>query len=169
MRLIRKQKNRRLYDTVERRNVTLQELAATIGAGESIRVEDGTTGEDLTRSVLLQIVLEQEQPAGALLSQPFLEALIRLNNHPTRTLASGYLEASMAAFERQQSELMRRWQAAAGEHPAAAALAGAAQEGLKSWMSLQRTLFDLWSGRGPDDKAEEDDGPDGQDDDRRED
>lgn len=155
MRLIRKQKNRRLYDTVDRRNVTLQELAALIGAGESIRVEDGTTGADLTRPVLLQIVMEQEGPGAAVLSRSFLEGLIRLYNNPARLLAGSYLEASMAAFERQQEELMRRWQDTAGENPAAASMAEAAQEGLRSWMSLQKSLFELWSGRTSDDKKED--------------
>jgi polyhydroxyalkanoate synthesis repressor PhaR len=96
MRLIRKQKNRRLYDTVDSRNVTLSELAEIIGSGESVRVQDGTSGEDLTRSVLLQIVLEQEGPGAAVLSQSFLESLIRLYNNPMQLLASGYLDGWLA-------------------------------------------------------------------------
>ena len=63
--------------------------------------------------------------------------------------ASGYLDASMAAFERQQSELAQRWQAAGSVGNPATGLAEAAQEGLKSWMSLQRSLFDAWTGRTP--------------------
>lgn len=149
MRLIRKQKNRRLYDTVDSRNVTLAELAEIIGSGESVRVEDGASGEDLTRSVLLQIVLEQEGPGAAVLSQSFLESLIRLYNNPMQLLASGYLDASMAAFERQQSDLAQRWQTAATTGDGSSGLADAAQEGLKSWLSLQRSLFDAWTGRGP--------------------
>ena len=157
MRLIRKQKNRRLYDTVDKRNVTLQELAEIIGSGDAVRVEDGATGEDLTRGVLLQIVIEQESPGAALLSQSFLESLIRLYNNPLNLLASGYLEASMTAFERQQSELKQRWQASGSEGIPAAGLADAAREGLRSWMALQRTLFDAWTGRAPgnEDKPED--------------
>lgn len=155
MRLIRKQKNRRLYDTQDRRNITLAELAAIIGAGESVRVEDGTGGEDITRAVLLQIVMEQETPGSALLSQSFLEGLIRLYNNPLQQLVTGYLDASMTVFQRQQSELMKRWRELAGSGGASASLAEAAQEGLKGWVGLQRALFDAWTGRDGNDDRED--------------
>jgi polyhydroxyalkanoate synthesis repressor PhaR len=157
VRLIRKQKNRRLYDTVDRRNVTLRELAAIIGTGDTIRVEDGASGENITHSVLLQIVTEREGPGGALLSQSFLEGLIRLYSNPASLLASTWFDASMAAFERQQAELMRRFGAGPQTGAAASAMAGIAQEGLRSWMTLQRSLFEIWAGRGPDDAGRSDD------------
>lgn len=148
MRLIRKQKNRRLYDTVARRNVTLAELATLIGQGESVQVEDGTSGEDITRGVLLQIVIEQDACGGAFLSQAFLESLIRLASNPMQQMAAGYLEASVATFERYQHELAERWQpnatAAADPTQQTAVLAEMARESLKGWMSLQRAFFDAW-------------------------
>lgn len=162
MRLIRKQKNRRLYDTVDRRNVTLQELASLIGRGESLRVEDGTSGEDLTRGVLLQIVTEQDANGQDLLSQPFLEALIRLSHHPMQQMAAGYLEASLATFERYQDDLASRWRPRAsamssGESaPQAPLLTDLARESLKNWMSLQRSIFDAWSTPASDDAKEKD-------------
>ncbi|MEM9387722.1 MAG: polyhydroxyalkanoate synthesis regulator DNA-binding domain-containing protein [Pseudomonadota bacterium] len=150
MRLIRKQKNRRLYDTVDRRNITLQELARLIGAGEQIQVEDGTNGENITRTILLQILLEQESPGRVLLSEAFLESLIRLGHNPLQQMASNYLDASLAAFERYQSEIAERWRADAKamSHPAEV-LTEAAQRSLSSWISMQRSIFDAWSGRGP--------------------
>lgn len=150
MRLIRKQKNRRLYDTVDRRNITLQELARLIGAGEQIQVEDGTTGENVTRAVLLQILLEQESPGRVLLSEAFLESLIRLGHNPLQQMASNYLDASLAAYERYQSDIAERWRADANtmSHPAEV-LTEAAQRSLSSWISMQRSIFDAWSGRGP--------------------
>jgi polyhydroxyalkanoate synthesis repressor PhaR len=156
MRLIRKQKNRRLYDTVDRRNVTLQDLAILIGGGESIRVEDGTSGDDISRLVLLQIVVEQESPAMALLSQPLLEGLIRLANNPMQQMAASYLEASVASFERSQGEFARRWQLDGNTGSTAGAIADAAQESLRSWMSLQRSIFDAWSGNSPDEGKDND-------------
>ncbi len=165
MRLIRKQKNRRLYDTVDRRNITLQELARLIGAGEQVRVEDGTNGDNVTRAVLLQILLEQESPGRVLLSEAFLESLIRLGHNPLQQMASDYLDASLAAFERYQTDIAQRWQADRQplSHPAEV-LTEAAQRSLSSWISMQRSIFDAWSGRPPEPEPESGNGADEQND-----
>ena len=65
-RVIKKYANRRLYDTKASRHVTLEEVRALIAAGESIKVVDDRTGDDITRTVLMQIIAEQEQSGGPL-------------------------------------------------------------------------------------------------------
>src|SRR5260370_34716939 len=94
-RLIRKYSNRRLYDTVGSRHVTLDDLRQLIVSGEKIKVIDDKSGEDLTRSVLLQIISEQEQFGSPVLGAELLEMIIRfyggpvataLNRHPQQAL-----------------------------------------------------------------------------------
>ena len=74
-RVIRKYSNRRLYDPETSGHVTLDQVRDMIVAGERVRVEDAKTGEDLTRSILLQIIVEREEAGAPLLSAPLLEQL----------------------------------------------------------------------------------------------
>src|SRR5215472_7563978 len=76
-RLIRKYANRRLYDAHDSRHVTLDDLRKLIAGGERIKVVDDKSGEDLTRSILLQIIASQEQFGTPVLSTQLLEAIIR--------------------------------------------------------------------------------------------
>ena len=145
MRLIRKQRNRRLYDTQARSNITLQQVGKLVAGGEPVRVVDAVTDEDITRAVLLQIVVEQETPGTALLSRTFLESLIRLNDNPLKRLAVNYLDASIAEFDRQQAGLLERWRHVV-EVDGAAPVADAARTGLENWLDLQRAWLDAWTG-----------------------
>jgi polyhydroxyalkanoate synthesis repressor PhaR len=90
-RLIRKYSNRRLYDTAASRHVTLDDLRQLIAAGERIKVVDDKSGEDLTRSVLLQIIAEQEQFGMPVLGTELLEMIIRFYGGPMQGLLSRYL------------------------------------------------------------------------------
>src|ERR1700682_93238 len=91
-RLIRKYSNRRLYDTVGSRHVTLDDLRHLIVSGEKIKVIDDKSGEDLTRSVLLQIIAEQEQDGSPVLGAESLAMMIRFYGGPMPGALSGYLE-----------------------------------------------------------------------------
>ena len=104
-RLIRKYTNRRLYDTAASRHVTLEDLRQLIVAGEKIKVIDDKSGEDLTRSVLLQIISEQEHFGSPVLSAELLEMIIRFYGRPMQALLSGYLEQAFTAMLRQQETM----------------------------------------------------------------
>src|ERR1700680_231466 len=104
-RLIRKYANRRLYDTGASRHVTLEDLRQLIVAGEKIKVVDDKSGEDLTRSVLLQIIAEQEQFGAPVLGSELLEMIIRFYGRPAQALLSRYLEQAMANLVRQQESM----------------------------------------------------------------
>ena len=95
--VIKKYANRRLYHTGTSTYVTLEDLAAMVQAGEDFAVSDAKTGEDITRSVLTQIIFEQENKAGAenLLPVAFLRQLIRFYNDSMRAFVPSYLEFSM--------------------------------------------------------------------------
>src|ERR1700688_3720345 len=85
-RLIRKYSNRRLYDTVGSRHVTLDDLRQLVVSGEKIKVIDDKSGEDLTRSVLLQIIAEQEQDGSPVLGAELLEMIIHFYGRPIKAL-----------------------------------------------------------------------------------
>jgi polyhydroxyalkanoate synthesis repressor PhaR len=104
-RLIRKYSNRRLYDTAASRHVTHDDLRQLIVAGERIKVIDDKSGDDLTRSVLLQIIAEQEQFGVPALSPELLEMIIRFYGGPIQALLSRYLEEAFTAMLRQQQSV----------------------------------------------------------------
>jgi polyhydroxyalkanoate synthesis repressor PhaR len=101
---IKKYPNRRLYDTRRARYVTLEELAALIRGGERVEVLDARTEEDLTRSVLLQVILE-ENARAELLPVELLHALIRVQG----TAAASPLAGFLAGAWKQWSEAGETW------------------------------------------------------------
>src|SRR5450755_3929587 len=114
VRLIRKYSNRRLYDTSGSRHVTLEDLRQLVVAGEKIKVVDDKSGEDLTRSVLLQIIAEQEQFGLPVLGSELLEMIIRFNGGPMQAFLTRYLEQAFSSMLKQrqamQSEMAKALQ-----------------------------------------------------------
>ena len=119
-RIIKKYANRRLYDAQASRHVTLEEVRALIAAGESIKVIDDRTGDDITRSVLMQIIAEQEQSGGPLFTTNVLEQLIRFYGDDMQGFLRSYLEESIATFVRQQRSLQGEMMKLMTEAPMAA-------------------------------------------------
>src|SRR5262245_7470017 len=106
---IKKYANRRLYNTGTSSYVTLEDLAAMVKAGEDFVVYDAKTGEDITRSVLAQIIFEQENKEGQnLLPINFLRQLIRFYGDSLRMLVPGNLEASMESLTREQEKFRQQ-------------------------------------------------------------
>jgi polyhydroxyalkanoate synthesis repressor PhaR len=106
-RVIKKYPNRRLYDTVTSSYVTLAEIKQLVMAHEPLVVRDAKTGEDLTRSILLQIILEEEAAGVPMFSEALLANLIRFYGHAMQ----GY----MGPFLEKQSQLLADWQSHLGE------------------------------------------------------
>jgi polyhydroxyalkanoate synthesis repressor PhaR len=119
-RIIKKYANRRLYDAQASRHVTLEEVRALIAAGESIKVVDDRTGDDITRSVLMQIIAEQEQSGGPIFTTTVLEQLIRFYGDDMQGFLRSYLEESVATFVRQQRSLQSEMMKLMTEAPMAA-------------------------------------------------
>ena len=103
--VIKKYANRRLYNTAKSSYVTLDDLAKMVRAGEDFVVFDAKTGEDITRSVLTQIIVEEEAGEQNMLPTNFLRELIRLYGDPLQRMVPSYLEATMDAFSRNQEQL----------------------------------------------------------------
>ena len=106
---IKKYANRRLYNTGTSSYVTLEDLAKMVKAGEDFVVFDAKTGEDITRSVLAQIIFEQENKEGQnLLPINFLRQLIRFYGDSMQMLVPRYLEASIESLTREQEKFRQQ-------------------------------------------------------------
>ena len=103
--VIKKYANRRLYNTAKSSYVTLDDLAKMVRAGEDFAVYDAKTKEDITRSVLTQIIVEEESKDQNMLPTKFLRELIRLYGDPLQGGVPSYLDATMEAFNRNQAQM----------------------------------------------------------------
>ena len=106
---IKKYANRRLYNTGTSTYVTLEDLAAMVKNGEDFLVYDAKTGDDITRSVLAQIIFEQENKAGQnLLPTTFLRQLIRFYGDSMQMVVPKYLEQSIDMLTREQEKFRKQ-------------------------------------------------------------
>ena len=113
--IVKKYANRRLYHTGTSSYVTLEDLATMVRKGEDFVVQDAKTGEDLTRSVLAQIIFEQENKEGQqLLPVAFLRQLIRFYGDSMQALVPSYLELSMENLTKDQKRLREQMEQAFG-------------------------------------------------------
>ncbi|MFL6720399.1 MAG: polyhydroxyalkanoate synthesis repressor PhaR [Sphingomonas sp.] len=100
---IKKYANRRLYDTESSAYITLDRLAQMVREGREFEVVDAKTGEDITRQVLTQIIVDEESRGSTMLPINFLKQLIGLYGNSMQNMVPQYLEAAMDAFQRNQS------------------------------------------------------------------
>jgi polyhydroxyalkanoate synthesis repressor PhaR len=104
-RVIKKYPNRRLYDTRSSSYITLAEIKQMVMAHESFVVRDAKTGEDLTRSILLQIILEEEAGGTPMFSAEMLAGIIRFYGHAMQGFMGGFLEKNIQTLQELQSRL----------------------------------------------------------------
>ena len=104
-RILKKYPNRRLYDTQLSSYITLADVKAMVLTGEHFEVRDAKTGEDLTRSILLQIILEEETGGVPIFSAPMLSQLIRFYGHAMQGMMGSYLEKNLQTFTDIQARL----------------------------------------------------------------
>jgi polyhydroxyalkanoate synthesis repressor PhaR len=102
-RVIRKYPNRRLYDTSAGRYVNLEEVAALIRAGEDVQVLDAKTGEDVTRAVLTQIIVEDSKSSGVGLPVDLLRQLIQATDRAGQEFLTWYLKSAFDAYKKVQA------------------------------------------------------------------
>src|SRR5438132_4033727 len=100
---IKKYANRRLYDTESSTYITLDRLAQMVREGREFEVVDAKSGEDITRQVLTQIIVDEESRGTTMLPINFLKQLIGLYGNSMQNFVPQYLEAAMDAFQRNQS------------------------------------------------------------------
>ncbi|MCA3254670.1 MAG: polyhydroxyalkanoate synthesis repressor PhaR [Alphaproteobacteria bacterium] len=102
--IIKKYANRRLYNTDSSTYITLDHLGAMTREGREFKVVDAKSGEDITRSVLTQIIMEEETRGQTMLPVSFLRQLISMYGDSMQSMVPPYLEASMEAFRKNQEQ-----------------------------------------------------------------
>ncbi len=100
--VIKKYENRRLYDTTRSRYINLDEIATLIRHGQEVRVVDAKTGEDLTRSTLMQIIVEDNKEASAGLPLELMRQLILASDQVGRDFLAWYLKSAFDAYGKVQ-------------------------------------------------------------------
>jgi polyhydroxyalkanoate synthesis repressor PhaR len=139
-RLIKKYPNRRLYDSAVSAYVTLDDVRKLVREGEPFRVVDNKTDEDITRSILLQVILEQEEQGMPIFSREILEQLIRTYGDAMQGFMTSYLEQSLQVFLRQQ-KLMEEQMASLIETGPMAVLGDLTRQNLKLWQTMQESFL----------------------------
>ncbi|MFZ9139997.1 MAG: polyhydroxyalkanoate synthesis repressor PhaR [Burkholderiaceae bacterium] len=117
IRLIKKYPNRRLYDTRTSTYITLVDVKELVLAHEDFQVIDAKTGDDLTRSILLQIILEEESAGMPMFSAEALANVIRFYGNAMQGMMGTYLEKNIQAFMDMQGKLQEQSQAFVGGKP----------------------------------------------------
>ena len=142
-RVIKKYPNRRLYDTATSAYITLAEVKGLVMDRQSVVVRDAKTGEDLTRSIFLQIILEEESGGRPMFTEAALGNIIRFYGHAMQSFMGNYLERNVQAFTDIQAKLAEQaqgmtpeaWaQFMGGQAPATHGLMG-------NYAEQSRTLF----------------------------
>ncbi len=118
-RIIKKYPNRRLYDTETSTYITLAEVKDLVLQYKEFQVQDAKSGEDLTRSILLQIILEEESGGVPMFSTGMLANIIRYYGHAMQGLMGSYLERSIVTFHEAQKRFQEQAQSLYGELPRA--------------------------------------------------
>ena len=145
---IKKYANRRLYNTAKSSYVTLEHLAEMVREGQDFVVYDAKTGEDITRSVLTQIIFEEEAKGASLLPANFLRQIIRLYGDTLQGFVPGYLEASMETFARNQEKMREQVRATFGANPAMAGFEAMARTNMEWFQNAMRMFSPYAAAKG---------------------
>ena len=135
-RIIKKYPNRRLYDTELSRYVTLAEIRGLVMEGVEFQVVDTNSKEDLTRSILLQIMLEEESGGEPLFTAQTLRQIIQFYGGTVQGVLAKYLEDSMTMFTKQQEQ----WKDMVSTSPMKT-FSDLAEQNMKMWNDFQTSFF----------------------------
>jgi len=146
-RVIKKYPNRRLYDTAESRYITLADIRRLVMDKTEFVVIDQKSTDDITRSILLQVIAEQES-GEPMMSQDFLSQVIRSYGGAMQSFVGSYLENSLKLFANQQQQMRERMRESGTPDPFSA-FANLTQKNLEFWRSMQDQFFNAMSGNSP--------------------
>jgi polyhydroxyalkanoate synthesis repressor PhaR len=142
-RVIKKYANRRLYDTSESRYVAMDDIRQLVVDGVRFRVIDAKTGDDISHSILLQIILEQEDKGQPIFSTRLLEHIIRYYGDTLQAFVSAYLEKSMETFVAQQQMLQDQMASLLHSAPKSI-LTEMAERNLALWARMQESVLESY-------------------------
>lgn len=138
-RVIKKYPNRRLYDTVESRYITLTDIRKLVVDRVDFMVVDKKSQSDITRNILLQVIAEQEHSGEPVMSRDFLSHVIRTYGGSLHGMIGSYLEQSVKLFVSQQREMRERGKSFGGEFTDA--MASLANRNYQRWRSVQDEIY----------------------------
>jgi polyhydroxyalkanoate synthesis repressor PhaR len=139
-RIIKKYRNRRLYDTHLSRYVTLANVRQLIVEGIDFEVQDATTGQDITRDILLQVISEQEAGGKPLLTTEILTGMIRFYGEASHEVFTDYLNRSLGFFMEQQKAYQNEV-ADLLEKSSVGTLSNLAKQNLEIWQEVQQNFL----------------------------
>ena len=139
-RIIKKYPNRRLYDTEVSRYVTLEDVRALVLQEIPFQVRDARTDEDLTRSILLQIIMEQEADGEPMFSEQVLTKIIRSYGDSLQGMMASYLERSLNLFVEQQARVQDQMKTMMGGDPLLM-MREITERNLSIWQEMQEGLI----------------------------
>lgn len=145
VRIIKKYPNRRLYDTEISSYVTLEDIRQLVVDDEPFEVHDAKSGQDITRTVLLQIIAEREEAGEPLLSANVLQQLIRFYGDSLQGFMGQYLERSLQVFQDQQHQFRHQLQSLLGQAPWNM-MKDLTQRNMEMWKQMQDGLLGRRSG-----------------------
>jgi polyhydroxyalkanoate synthesis repressor PhaR len=140
VRTIKKYPNRRLYDTERSKYITLADVRDLVTEGVEFEVVDANSGDDITRSILLQIIMEKEADGEPLFTTDMLTKFIRFYGNTAQDLFSQYMEQSMALFLEQQRTMQGRIRDAMGSNPMDV-MSDITRRNLEIWQDMQKSFL----------------------------
>lgn len=143
MRVIKKYPNRRLYDTERSAYITLADVHDFIRKGEDFKVQDSDSGEDITRSILVQIILDQESGDSPIFTTEMLTKFIRFYDDAAQNLFGEFLEKNMQMFTDQQKRFQQKVVEGIIENPLPKMVQEAAERNLEFWAEMQKSFINL--------------------------
>jgi polyhydroxyalkanoate synthesis repressor PhaR len=139
-RIIKKYPNRRLYDTTQSCYITLSDVRDLVLAETSFKVIDRQSGDDITRSILLQIIMEQESGGQPLFSADILEQFIRNYSDTTRKGFMEYMEQSVNLFTNQQAAMQEQMHKVLAGTPLDAWMK-VGEQNMQTWQKMQESIM----------------------------
>jgi polyhydroxyalkanoate synthesis repressor PhaR len=140
IRIIKKYPNRRLYDTTLSKYITLSDVKELVMTTEEFQIIDAKSKEEITRTILLQIIIEQEEDGAPMLSTNTLEQLIRFYGDPVQGNVARYLEKTFVLLGEQRSDMKNKFSTVITKDPVSM-MSDMTKRNLKIWQDMQDGLF----------------------------
>ena len=139
-RIIKKYPNRRIYDTQDSKYITLMDVRDMVVEGVDFKIVDAKSGDDLTRNVLLQIIIEQESAHNPLFTTDNLQNFIRYYGAGHQQGFSEFMNQSVAFFKQQQEQFSSSGSEMMEQNPVKV-IADISQQNMEMWQNMQNAFF----------------------------
>ena len=140
-RIIKKYPNRRLYDTAISSYITLNDVRRLVTEGVSFQVVDVRSKDDITRSILLQIISEQEESGVPIFTSDALTKIIRAYGKNMENVMGDFLERGLEAFSEQQQAMTKQMQNLIGGGDPVSVMTDMTKRNLEMWTNMQQEFF----------------------------